>query len=168
VTTLPFDVNDPALRDQFFRVHLAEALSALDEGTPARWGGMTAQQMVEHLAWGFELSTGGAAVECTVPQERRERYKAFLRDNTPMMHEFRNPALVAGLPALRHGGLDEARAALAGEVSRFLERERSAPGAAHTHPVFGPLSTEEWARAHFKHAYHHLLQFGLIEDPRRD
>jgi len=168
MTILPFDVNDPAVRDQFFRVHLARALSALDEGTPPRWGGMTAQQMVEHLAWGFELSTGRASVECTVPEARRERFKSFLGDDTPMMHEFRNPALAAGLPPLRHGGLDEARAALAAEVGRFLEHERTAPDARHTHPVFGPLTAPEWARAHFKHAYHHLLQFALIEEPRRD
>jgi hypothetical protein len=165
VTTLPFDVNDPALRDQFFRVELGRALAALEEGTPALWGGMRAQQMVEHLAWGFEVSTGRATVECTVAEARRERFKSFLLDNTPMMREFRNPALAAGLPPLRHAGLDEARAALAVEVSRFLEHQRSAPRALHTHPVFGPLDAEQWARAHFKHAYHHLLQFGLIEEP---
>lgn len=94
-----------------------------------------------------------------------ERMKPFLFDNTPMMHEFRNPALLAGLPPLRHPRLDAARAALAAEVSRFLEHERSSPGALHTHPVFGPITVEEWGRAHFKHAYHHLLQFDLIDDP---
>ena len=164
--TIRFDVNDPAVRDGFFRDELVRALAALQEGAPARWGAMTAQQMVEHLAWGFELSTGRAAVECTVPEARRERYKAFLHDNTPMMHEFRNPALVAGLPPLRHPDLERAKAALAVEVRRFLDYAGAA--ARHTHPVFGPLTAEEWSRAHFKHAYHHLLQFDLVDDPGRD
>ena len=31
------------------------------------------------------------------------------------------------------------------------------------HPTFGPLAAEEWSRSHFKHVYHHLLQFGLLE-----
>jgi len=168
MTTLRFDVNDAAVRDGFFREQLVLALAALEEGATARWGAMTAQQMVEHLAWGFELSTGRAAVECTVPEERRERYKAFLHDNTPMMHEFRNPVLVAGLPPLRHPGLERAKAALAREVRWFLDYGRLAPGALHVHPVFGPLNAQEWSRAHFKHAYHHLLQFALIEDPGRD
>src|SRR2546428_4809290 len=166
VMTIAFDVNDPHVRERFFREDLGQALFSLEEGAVPRWGGMTAQQMVKHLAWGFELSTGRATVECPVPEARRERFKSFLRDTTPMMHEFRNPALAAGLPALRHGSLAEARAALAVEVSRFLDYERAAPGAAHTHPVFGPITVEEWARAHFKHAYHHLLQFNLIEEPR--
>ena len=168
MSALRFDVNDPHVRERFFREDLGQALVALAEGAAPRWGGMTAQQMVEHLAWGFELSTGRATVECPVPEARRERYKAFLRDNTPMMHEFRNPVLVGGLPPLRHPGLAEARAALATQVDRFLDHERSAPGALYAHPVFGPLAAEEWSRAHFKHAHHHLLQFGLIEEPRRD
>ena len=80
-----------------------------------------------------------------------------------MPREFRNPALVAGLPFLRHTGLAEAKAALSRVVDLFLEHCRAAPAAAHVHPTFGPLVAEEWSRSHFKHVYHHLLQFGLIE-----
>ena len=31
------------------------------------------------------------------------------------------------------------------------------------HPIFGPISLEEWGRTHYKHGVHHLLQFGLLE-----
>jgi hypothetical protein len=161
---IPFVVNDPALRARFFHPLLGEALARLEDGRRPRWGAMTAQQMVEHLLWGFEASTGRITLECTVPEAKRARLKPFLFDDTPMMHDFRNPALAAGLPALRHSGLPEARAALGAEVRRFLDYERASAGAVHTHPVFGPLTAEDWSRAHFKHAYHHLLQFELIED----
>lgn len=161
--TLPFDVNDAALRGAFFGEPLDAALAALREDAQPRWGQMTAQQMVEHLAWVFETSTGGVQVECGVPEEKRARFRAFLLDNTPMSHEFRNPALVAGLPALRHASLAEARRALRAEVDRFLEQCRSAPSATRMHPVFGPLALADWERSHYKHTYHHLLQFGLIE-----
>ena len=163
-----FDVNDAAVRDGFFRDQLAPALAALEEGASARWGAMTAQQMVEHLAWGFELSTGRASVDCAVPEGRLERYKTFLHNNTPMMREFRNPVLVAGLPPLRHADLEGAKSALAIEVRHFLDYGRSAAAALHTHPVFGPLTAEEWSRAHFKHAFHHLLQFDLVDDSGRE
>jgi len=165
VRSVTFDVNDPALRAGFFDPLLGDAVASLDDGARPRWGAMTAQQMVEHLQWGFEVSTGRVVLECTVPEAKRTRLKPFLLNDTPMVHDFRNPALAGGLPALRHPGLPEARAALAVEVARFLEYERSSPGAVHTHPVFGPITVEEWSRAHFKHAYHHLLQFGLIEGP---
>lgn len=160
--TIPFDVDDEELRTAFFRRHLWEALAPLQEDAPPRWGRMTARQMVEHLCWVFEVSTGQASVECPVPEEKRERYKAFLYDNTPMMREFRNPALTAGLPSLRHAGLAESTAALRREVERFLDLCRDDAGATHTHPVFGPMGAEQWHRSHFKHAYHHLLQFDLV------
>jgi oxepin-CoA hydrolase / 3-oxo-5,6-dehydrosuberyl-CoA semialdehyde dehydrogenase len=165
VRTVPFAVNDPQVRAGFFHPLLVDILASLEADERPRWGAMTAQQMVEHLQWGFEVSTGRVVLECPVPEAKRARMKPFLFNDTPMIHDFRNPALAAGLPALRHPGLPEARAGLAGEVGRFLDYERSSPGAVHTHPVFGPITVEEWARAHFKHAYHHLLQFGLIERP---
>ena len=161
MTAIPFDVNDPELRERFLRHLLLDALTALQADARPGWGKMTAQQMVEHLAWAFELSTGQVQTECPVPEAQRERLKAFLYDNRPTPHEFMNPVLAAGLPPSRHAGLTEARAALQVEAERFLRQAGAAPSAAHTNPVFGPLGAEEWARAHFKHGYHHLLQFGL-------
>lgn len=158
----PCEVDDPAGRDAFLRHRLWDALAGLRGDAPPRWGRTSAQQMVEHLAWAFEISTGRASVECPVPEAKRERYKAFLHDDTPMIREFRNPALVAGLPPLRHGDLAAAVAALRNEVERFLDPARAEPSAP-THPVFGPLGRDEWSRSHFKHAHHHLRQFGLVD-----
>jgi oxepin-CoA hydrolase/3-oxo-5,6-dehydrosuberyl-CoA semialdehyde dehydrogenase len=163
MTGIPFDVGDADLRDRLLSRLLPDALLALREDAQPAWGAMTAQQMVEHLAWVFETSIGEATVECSVPEARRERWKAFLFDAAPMPHEFRNPALIAGLPPLRYAGLPEAKAALSRVVDRFLEQSRATPNASYTHPTFGPLVAEEWSRSHFKHVYHHLHQFGLIE-----
>ena len=163
MAVIPFDVNDPKLREAFFCRTLFDALAALGKDSQPFWGKMTAQQMVEHLVWGFELSTGRAQVECPVPEAQRERLKAFLYDNRPTPREFMNPALAAGVPSLRYGGLDLAQAALRVEVDQFIQQLSTTPGVIRMHPVFGPIGVEEWARAHFKHACHHLLQFGLIE-----
>jgi hypothetical protein len=77
-----------------------------------------------------------------------------------------NPLLTAGLPPLRRGTLAEAREALVSEADRFLGQAGSAPGTLRVHPIFGPLTLEEWSRVHFKHGYHHLLQFGLIDEAK--
>ena len=166
MTEIRFDVNDPEARGVFFRRQLCEAVMPLRDDSRPGWGMLTAQQMVEHLVWAFELSTEQAQAECRVPETQRERFKTFLFDNRPTPHEFMNPTLAAGLPPLRYGSLAEAKTALRVEVDRFLRQSGAAPGALHTNPVFGPLGAEEWARAHFKHAYHHLLQFGLIAEAR--
>jgi oxepin-CoA hydrolase/3-oxo-5,6-dehydrosuberyl-CoA semialdehyde dehydrogenase len=163
MVTIPFDVNDMALRDAFLRERLVTALAPLGESDRPQWGKMTAQQMVEHLVWAFELSTGRAQAECHVQQGERDWIRQFLNDNRPSPHEFMNPALVAGLPPLRWAGVVEARVALGVEVGRFLEQSRTNPDAIRTHPLFGPIGVEQWSRTHFKHCYHHLLQFGLVD-----
>ena len=89
--------------------------------------------------------------------------KPFLYDERPMAREFKNPALVGGLPPLRFPNMGEARTTLAAEVDRFLREWRSSSGAIRTHAVLGPLGFDEWSRSHFKHSYHHLLQFGLLD-----
>jgi oxepin-CoA hydrolase / 3-oxo-5,6-dehydrosuberyl-CoA semialdehyde dehydrogenase len=160
----PFDVNDAEVRDRFLRDGFRDALRGLPPDRAPRWGRMTPQQMVEHLAWTFQISTGQIEVECLIPEPRRERMKPFLHDDRPSPRDFRNPLLEQGLPPLRHPGLGEAVAALQREMERFLAYAKASPGGIHTHPVFGPIGLEEWSRAHFKHCYHHLRQFGLVEE----
>jgi oxepin-CoA hydrolase/3-oxo-5,6-dehydrosuberyl-CoA semialdehyde dehydrogenase len=160
---LRYDVDDSALRDSFLRAVFFGALDPLRPDHRPRWGRMTAQQMVEHLVWAFELSTGRAQVECSIPDDQLPRMKRFLYHNRPSPPEFMNPALRDGLPALRFPGIPDAAAALQVEVDRFLHHARTSPTAIHTHPVFGPIGIEDWSRTHFKHCAHHLQQFGLLE-----
>ena len=167
MTAVPFDVNDAELRERFLRHTVGEALGGLHEDARPCWGKMTARQMVEHLLWAMELSTGQAETTCPVPEARREQAKAFLCDTRPTPRDFANPVLTAGLPPLQYPSLAEARAALAAETARFFAQAAPAPEAKRMHPVFGPIGPEEWERAHFKHAYHHLVQFGLIASERR-
>ncbi len=156
-----FEVNDAALRESFLRSGVMSALEGLRDASPARWGRMTAAQMVEHLIWAFELSTGRAHSRCASPAADSLRLKSFLYPNRPTPLGFMNPALATGLPPLRHAALAKAKAALAKEIERVLDGA-SDPNRLHTHPIFGPMGYEEWHRTHYKHTHHHLLQFGLI------
>jgi hypothetical protein len=157
-----FDVNDGVARRRFLDDVAPELLASLEPiGRPA-WGRMTAQQMVEHLAWLFDMSTGAAQVECAVSEAQRKHFKAFLNNEMQSPRDLENPALAAGLPALRWPTL---AAALAGwDAARrcFIALDESGPSAAYVHPLLGPLNHEEWSRFHFKHVYHHLVQFGLV------
>jgi oxepin-CoA hydrolase/3-oxo-5,6-dehydrosuberyl-CoA semialdehyde dehydrogenase len=141
------------------------AIAALTETARPRWGHMTPQQMLEHLAWAFRCSTGALDLPCSTPPSILERTKRFLYDNRQTPHEIRNPAIGEELPPLQWSTLDEAREGLQREVLSYFAHFHADPSAKHGHPMFGPLGAEEWQRAHFKHCYHHLLQFGLLEDP---
>ena len=165
---IPFDVDDNKLREAFYERLLPEALVRLGAHTPAQWGNMTAQHMVEHLLWAFECSTGALVLPCHTPASLLERARRFLYDNRQTPHGFKNPLLGEQPPPLRFPNFADATTALLHEVGRFIAHFHDHPEAVHTHPVFGPLGAEEWQRSHFKHCYHHLLQFGLISAHEED
>jgi oxepin-CoA hydrolase / 3-oxo-5,6-dehydrosuberyl-CoA semialdehyde dehydrogenase len=158
-----FDVDDAELRESFLRHEVVQAVERLGQASVPRWGRMHPQEMIEHLLWAFELSTGEARIECPVPEAEWPRIKKFLYDNSPTPREFMNPALAAGLPPLRYRSLGEATKALAQELGGFLDGPRS-DGQLYAHPIFGPIGYDGWHRTHYKHTYHHLVQFGLIEE----
>lgn len=158
-----FDVNDPKGRDAMLSDTLPRALEGLTAGATALWGGMTAQQMVEHLLWGFEASTGVIDSACPTPEEKRAQVRPFLYSNRSMPHGFESPLLKAGLPVLRFASLPQACAATVAAAQVFLGQSDAERAMLRAHPLFGPLDGELWSRNHFKHCVHHLLQFGLIE-----
>jgi len=160
--TIPFDVNDSNLREKFLAHDLMAIVAGLGEQTQCLWGNMSAQHMVEHLFWAFQCSTGALDVPCFTPPNLLDRSKRFLHDNRQTPHHFRNPLLGESPPPYRFNSFDEAKSALGKESSRFLDRFLKEPDAVHMHPLFGPLNADEWHRAHFKHCYHHLAQFGII------
>jgi hydroxymethylglutaryl-CoA reductase len=163
MTEIPFDVNDGELREIFLNQLFIDGITLLPESAPPQWGKMTAQHMIEHLLWAFECSTGTIDLPCSTPENLLERAKRFLYDNRQTPHSFRNPLLSENPPPLRFNSFVEAKAALGKEVNLFLDQLRQQPNATHVHPIFGPLGAEEWQRSHFKHCYHHLLQFGVID-----
>jgi oxepin-CoA hydrolase / 3-oxo-5,6-dehydrosuberyl-CoA semialdehyde dehydrogenase len=164
MTAVPSDVNDAKLREFFLKDSMRQAIAALTEHTLPRWGNMTPQQMIEHLVWAFRCSTGILDLPCFTPTSILGRTKRFLYDNRDTPRELKNPAIGEKLPPLQFSTLAEAREALQKEVDHYFKQYQIDPDGHFVHPIFGPLGAEEWQRAHFKHCYHHLLQFGLIED----
>ena len=158
-----FDVNDATNRDLFLEAILPQALAGLTSDRRALWGQMTAQQMVEHLLWTFDISVGDAVSPCPVPEEKRRTLRVFLFDNRPTPRGFESPVLKAGLPPLRFGSIEEAIMELRRQVAAFLSQDAAARSVERIHPLFGPLDGEGWSRNHFKHGVHHLQQFDLIE-----
>ncbi len=159
---IPFDVNDEKLRKRFFDKLFGDCIAGLAENTQPIWGKMAPQHMIEHLVWAFECSSGILEVSCHTPANLLERAKRFLYNNQPTPQDFKNPLLGETPPPFRLPSFADAKDALLKEVARFVNHFWEQPNAIHVHPIFGPLGAEEWQRSQFKHCYHHLLQFGLI------
>ena len=54
---------------------------------------------------------------------------------------------------------DRDRAELLMLIARYAES--AAPDRATTHPILGPMNTDDWGRWAYRHLDHHLRQFGL-------
>ena len=162
MNAIPFEVNDARIRHDFLNRLFPDAITGLKEETAAQWGKMTAQHMIEHLIWAFKLSTGSAKVICSTPPNLIQRTKRFLYNNNPTPRGFRNPVLNESPAPLQFNSLSRAKHVLHEELLLFFDHFQKSPDAIHVHPIFGPLGSEEWERTHFKHSYHHLLQFGLV------
>ncbi len=166
--TVPFDVNDATVRRGFLQRGMMEGVEVLSEKARPLWGAFTPQQMIEHLLWTFDFANGDTSEHRDVPPPVAERMRAFLHDDRPTPREFENPLLREGARPLRFATLEEARAALQKAVDRFFDLNQKHPEAVHDHPLFGPLGCEEWERALFKHGFHHLMQFGIVEAGHRE
>ncbi len=159
---IAFNVNDAEIRMAFLSHLLPDAIDCLEADTVPSWGKMTAYHMVEHLVWALQLSTGRDTVTCEIPATRREEMIVWLYDDRPSPRDFKNPTLPDNPLPLRYSSVADAKAAFHKELDHFIKFRETQPDEMNTHPLFGTIATDGWERVHFKHSYHHLLQFGLI------
>ncbi len=136
-------------------------LYGLDAETTANWGKMNVQQMIEHVADFFNVSTEKLKFDLVTPEEHLPKYKEFLFSEKEFRENTRAPITVLGeepLP-LRSPSLELAIAYLKKAADNFFYYFENDPLKKTVHPVFGPLDFEEWVILHYKHVHHHLKQF---------
>ena len=164
MVVVPFDINDLKIRQTFLTEILPDCINNLDETMQPQWGKLTVQHMVEHLIWTFELSTGKFDIPFDMPPQQVRAARMFLRNNRAMPRDFKNPMLSDEPFSLLYADLDHAKTGFFESLTLFFNHFQTQPDVIHTHPVFGPVGKDDWQRIHFKHCYHHLLQFGLITE----
>lgn len=140
-----------------------ELIDKLEAGTPANWGLMSAQHMLEHLMLPLQFSRGLFDVPMVTPAEKVLRVKQLmLLSDAPLKRDFPAPFLKPGLQDLKYGSFEEAKQLLLTEIDLFLRFWEANPSAIFVHPIFGELNREEWYIFHRKHFTHHFTQFGLL------
>jgi uncharacterized protein DUF1569 len=131
-------------------------LNSLSVSSTRRWGSLDVAGMLQHLRLSAQMTLG----ELQVPSKSKRALQMFpLKHLVLYVIPFPKGAPTAPeLKPVDAVSFEEERAALLG----MLERIASGPhqGAGPPHPLFGPLSWPEWGVATYKHANHHLKQFG--------
>jgi oxepin-CoA hydrolase/3-oxo-5,6-dehydrosuberyl-CoA semialdehyde dehydrogenase len=139
-------------------------LKNLQPGIMGKWGKMNGQQMVEHVAAFFYVSSEKIKFDLVTPREHLPKFKEFLLSDKQFRENTKAPVNVIGeepLP-LRYATMEESLENLSRSITAFENYFKDDPFKKTLHPVFGELNFEEWILLHYKHVTHHLRQFGLM------
>lgn len=122
-----------------------------------RWGKMTAKKMVRHLGCAYEVALGEREVAPL------EGWPPVLAKWAALRLPMRWPKNLSTTPELKRavaenfdGTFDSLVDAAVVKMQAVATGSRYAP----THPMFGPMTAEDWMRWGYLHADHHLRQFG--------
>jgi hypothetical protein len=149
-----------SLADAVTLAETAGRLGGLTPDSKRRWGTLTPNEMLCHLADSFDgvIRSGVSARRVPVWKSTVVKWIAlYLPIHWP--HGVRTRAAVdprrdGTRPAAFDGDLQRT----VQSMNLFADHAGREWGG---HPIFGPLSTLEWMRWGYLHADHHLRQFGL-------
>lgn len=136
-------------------------LRKLPEDTVPRWGQLRRGTLIEHLIWNIRQAMGRSH---HVPFVGNWATRAIVKPIVlsgifPMPRNVKLPAkLRAKQIELREGGDLETLHALLEEYAGLVQADELQPG---VHPLFGPMSVDDWDRLLVLHYEHHLKQFAL-------
>lgn len=134
-------------------------LTQLRPESERQWGKMTPSQMLVHCSRAMEAALG----ERKPPRMFIGRIvggmvkRSVVGDDKPMG---RNAPTAPFLKVREQPEFEAERARMIALVNRFAKGGSQAC-TSHPHTFFGPMSPEEWAILMYKHADHHLRQFGV-------
>jgi hypothetical protein len=139
------------------RSAIVSRMQSLSASSTARWGSMDVLGMLQHLRLSAQMTLG----ELPVPSSNKRAFQMFPLKHL-ILYVLPFPKGAPTAPELKPGVAAAAFAEERAALLELLERIGTGPreGAGPAHPLFGPLSWREWGAVTYKHADHHLKQFG--------
>jgi hypothetical protein len=150
-------------KENFLRTKLVRYMQQLDPATPPRWGKMNVQQMVEHYAGDAVRNASGRLKidKIFTAPEKLGSMREFMMSDKPFKENTRNPLLANEPKPLHFNTVQAAIGALQQELIFFFEVFTEDPQLITRNPFFGDLNFEQNVQLLYKHALHHLRQFGV-------
>jgi hypothetical protein len=148
-------------KENFLRTKFVPLLQQLNSDTQPLWGKMNAQQMVEHFIDVMMVASGKIKLPIVTPANKLSRLQEFLMSEKPFKENTKNPVLGEEPVPLRKRTKQASIGKLQEEIIYFFEAFEKNPGMKTTNPVFGELDFDMNVQLLYKHALHHLKQFGI-------
>lgn len=152
-----------AIQDKvvFLKIEYIPLLQTLPPGTERKWGKMDLQQTVEHMADSFGIASGRIAQELITPEEHLPKMQDFLKTEKLFKENTVNKLMSEEPQPIRHADINDSIDELQNEINQFFLLFEERPTHTILNAQFGILNFELWVRLLYKHAWHHLRQFGV-------
>jgi hypothetical protein len=150
----------------FLQNHFIPLLQSIPSDRQPLWGKMTLQQMTEHFANSVRVASGLTEYQLIItPLENLQRMQDFLLSDKPFRENTHNP-LMPEVPApVKNVSIAKAIDELQTELKHFFAVFDANPHLTTRNPIFGDLNFEMNIQLLYKHALHHLRQFGVSPNP---
>ena len=148
-------------KEIFLPKTLALKLKKLQAEAKGKWGIMDAQQMVEHMVDAVRCANGKLVLPLINKGEKLQKSREFLMSDKPFKENINNPFIPeAGFPH-RKADIKTGINKLQKELDYFFEVFSKHPEMKTVNPFFGELDFTLNVQLLYKHALHHLTQFGI-------
>lgn len=146
----------------FLRSQFVPLLKQISSDTLPAWGKMTLQQMIEHFSDSVRIASGKLEqTEIVTPAPNVPKMQEFLASDKPFKENTRNPLLPEVPAPVRNKSIDLAIAELQQELNYFFMVFEKNPHQLTRNSLFGDLNYQQNVQLLYKHAQHHLRQFGV-------
>jgi hypothetical protein len=147
----------------FLKNRFVHLLKQLPTDTAPKWGKMTVQQMTEHFSDAVRIASGKSLhADIITPPEHLQKMRDFILSEKPFRENTGNP-LMPEIPApVRNPSFDEATGELQTEIRFFFQVFEKNHLQVTRNPFFGDLNFDQNIHLLYKHAQHHLKQFGIV------
>ena len=150
----------------FLKHQFISLLKELPSDTRPLWGKMTLQQMMEHFSEAVRIASGKRVhTDIVTPPEHLPKMQAFLMSDKPFRENTKNPLLPETPAPVKHGSIGDALDELQEELDYFFTVFEENKLQQTRNPIFGDLNYEQNVQLMYKHALHHLRQFGVEVEP---
>jgi hypothetical protein len=150
-------------KENFLRTKLVRYLQQLDPATRPLWGKMNVHQMIEHFGGDAVRNANGRLPinDLVTPPDNLARMREFLMSDKPFRENTKNPLLGEEPGPTKYNTVQGAIGALQQELIYFFEAFEKDAYLITRNPFFGDLGFEQNVQLLYKHALHHLRQFGI-------
>ena len=148
-------------KENFLRTKLVFLLQKLPANQLPLWGKMNVQQMIEHFTDVMMVANGKIRLPVVTPPDKLQKVREFMMSDKPFRENTKSPVLPEEPLPLKKRTREAAIGKLQEEIIYFFEAFEQDPSMKTTHPVFGELNFDMNIQILYKHALHHLRQFGI-------